>query len=177
MIWWLAYSSIGIIIIYQNINWLTYSIDLINSACSVGNLQPKIIVRAFSSIHTSHPLPSILLHSTPLNPTPFFSLLLLGSQDKSLKDTAGSGIVEVLSANTTINVAVPDALIGSIFGKQVQNTLPYPKHPFSLWKSSLCLLILKSMRFLQSLIASLNLHHFSNTYHSLPSPLFLFSNQ
>ena len=38
-----------------------------------------------------------------------------------MKDVVGTGVVEVLSANTTINVAVPDALIGSVFGKQVQS--------------------------------------------------------
>ena len=47
--------------------------------------------------------------------------LLFFLQDKSVKDVVGTGVVEVLSANTTINVAVPDALIGSVFGKQVQS--------------------------------------------------------
>jgi hypothetical protein len=37
-----------------------------------------------------------------------------------------SGVVEVLSANTTINVAVPDALIGSVFGKQVNSDFCSP---------------------------------------------------
>ena len=53
------------------------------------------------------------------------------SQDKSFqKDASAVGVVEVLSANTTINVAVPDALIGSIFGKQVR-LLPPSSSSFS----------------------------------------------
>ena len=44
-----------------------------------------------------------------------------------MKDNV-SGVVEVLSANTTINVAVPDALIGSVFGKQVECVLQPSSH-------------------------------------------------
>jgi hypothetical protein len=74
---------------------------------------PLSLISVLSPIYTYR---SLSFHST------------LTSQDKTLKDNTGSGVVEVLSANTTINVAVPDALIGSIFGKQVQNLLPSSSH-------------------------------------------------
>lgn len=115
---------------------------------------PLSLISVLSPIYTNH---SLSFHST------------LTSQDKTLKDNTGSGVVEVLSANTTINVAVPDALIGSIFGKQVQNSLPSSSHLALSLETHFYRFSLTCHSYRHSILP--DLHHFSLS-NRLPLPLF-----
>jgi hypothetical protein len=117
---------------------------------------PLSLLSVLSIIYTYH---SLTFHPT------------LNSQDKTLKDNTGSGVVEVLSANTTINVAVPDALIGSIFGKQVQNLLPSSSHLALSLETQLYRFTLTCHSYSNSILP--DLHHFSLS-NRLPLPLFSF---
>jgi hypothetical protein len=121
---------------------------------------PLSLMSVLSPIYTYH---SLSFHST------------LTSQDKTLKDNTGSGIVEVLSANTTINVAVPDALIGSIFGKQVQNSPPLSPHLHFLhrhWRRIFTVSLLHATPIATQYFPFFTTSHCLTAFHYLSSSLF-----